>query len=186
MTSAHIEISNSVIEGVTGGTASAGIGGSRVMSSTNGDQAITILISDSVINAKGGEYASGIGSGYDTYCSTNPPSPCHIEITGESNITAKGGKCGAGIGTGFHCAGLSGFIAETVTLNANCGDVNFYKDTYTTAQNIGYGVTDPKREMSLEEVTFTVAGTVIENPVELLSDDNGSSAPGLDDNIQEV
>ena len=175
-TSAHIEISNSVVENVTGGTASAGIGGSRVMGSTEGEQAITIIISDSTINANGGEYASGIGSGYDTYCSTNPPSPCHIEILGESNITAKGGKYGAGIGTGFHCAGLTGFITDTVTVNASCGDENFYKDTYTTAQNIGYGVTDPEREMSLEEVTFTIAGEAIENPVDLIATDEGEVA----------
>lgn len=167
-TAVEIKINNCILENITGGNASAGIGGSRASSDAEGKQYINILINDSVISARGGEYGAGIGSGYDTYCSINPSSPCHIEISGNSNITAKGGKYGAGIGTGYHCAGLSGFIAEGVTVDASCGDENFYKDTYTTAQNIGYGVTDPTREMSLEVVTFTVGKEVIGNPVELI------------------
>ena len=64
---------------------------------------------------------------------------------------------------------MTGFIEESVVISATCGDENFYKEAYTTAQNIGYGVCDPSRDMSNETITFTVAGQVIENPVDLIA-----------------
>lgn len=163
----EIEISNCNLNNIVGGNSSAGIGGSRVREDKPFEQVISIKITDSTINAQGGEHGSGIGNGYDTNCSSTP-SLCNIEISGNSNITAKGGKYGAGIGTGFHTGNLTGFIAEGVVVNASRGDIDFYKDTYTKAQDIGYGIVDPARDFLNEEVTFTINGELIENPTELI------------------
>lgn len=164
----EIEITDCTLISIIGGNSSAGIGGSRVREDNPFEQVISIKIVDSIVDSMGGTYGSGIGNGYDTNCSSTP-SLCHIEISGNSEITAKGGKYGAGIGTGFHTGNLTGFIAEGVVVTAQRGDVDFYKDAYTTAQDIGYGVVDPSRDFLNEEVTFTVAGEVIQNPVELIS-----------------
>ena len=61
-----ITITDSVLSGVQGGSYSAGIGGS---SQQRGDtkQTVTIHIDCSSITATGGKYGPGIGSGYDAY-----------------------------------------------------------------------------------------------------------------------
>lgn len=167
--SADIEISNSTLKAIQGGNASAGIGGSRV--SDDSDQTIDIKIVNSNVTATGGEYGAGIGSGYNTHTNVGLISENNIEISGNSVINAKGGRYAAGIGTGYHVGRLTGFIADGVTVNANPGDITFYKDTYTTAQAIGYGIVDPAREASelvTGEPTFTVAGNVIANPVKAI------------------
>ena len=162
--SATVNIKDSTLKEVIGGNASAAIGGSRVRDNDAHRQIIDIKIIDSKVeNALGGEHGAGIGNGYDTRCSSDP-SKCNIEITGNSDITAKGGKYGAGIGTGFHTGNLTGFIDASVKLNASRGDIDFYKDSYTTAQDIGYAVVDPARDVSQETVTFKVAGELIEQP----------------------
>ena len=162
--SAVINIENSTILEANGGNASAGIGGSRYNSDSKYNLKINIV--KSTVTATGGQAGAGIGSGYDTHCNQQDYTATNeINIDATSVVTAKGGKYAAGIGTGFHSAYLSGAIAQGATINAVSGE-NVYKNTYTTAQNIGYGVVDPAREFSGNNanVTFTVAGQVIEHP----------------------
>lgn len=145
-----------------GGNASAGIGGSRVPGGENDDQTIVIDIANSTITSTGGEFGAGIGSGYNTHTASGKISKNDIQII-NSEITANGGRYAAGIGTGYHSAALTGSIDAASTINATAGE-DYYKDAYTKAQAIGYGVVDPAREYSNVEVTFTVAGKVIEEP----------------------
>ena len=140
-TGVTINITDSNIKNVEGGNASAGIGGSRVSSGAT-ESGTTINITNSTITAKGGAYGAGIGSGYDTHCQAVQPM-CTINIT-DSTINAEGGQYAAGIGTGYHNAALNGEIKNS-TVNAVSGK-KFYKDTYTQAQDIGFGVVDPARE----------------------------------------
>ena len=160
--SADITIKGSTLTEVLGGNSSAGIGGSRVQN--GGSQSINILIEDSEITVTGGEYGAGIGSGYNTYCNNTYIVKNHIEIKGKSLIKAVGGKYAAGIGTGHHVGILTGSIESTVTTTGTDSGTAFYKDTYTTAQAIGYGVVDPTREFANPSVTFMVAGKVIDIP----------------------
>ena len=160
--STDIEIINSTIVEANGGNASAGIGGSRY----NGDAKynLSIKIQNSNVTATGGEYGAGIGSGYDTHCNGhNYTATNYIEIDATSTIDAKGGKYAAGIGTGYHSAYLSGSIATGANVTAQSGE-KVYKDTYKSAQDIGYGVVDPAREFSGANATktFTVNGAVID------------------------
>lgn len=144
-----------------GGNASAGIGGSRYASKPKYD--LKIMINNSTINATGGQFGAGIGAGYDTYCAANETNAVNdIQIV-KSVVTAQGGRYAAGIGTGYHSAALTGSIDAESTINAKAGE-DYYKDTYTKAQAIGYGVVDPAREYKDAKVTFTVAGKVIEAP----------------------
>ena len=162
--SAEINIENSTIVEANGGNASAGIGGSRYNSDSKYNLEINIVNSN--VTATGGQYGAGIGSGYDTHCDQqNYTATNKINIDATSVVDATGGKYAAGIGTGFHSAYLSGAIEAGATITATSGE-KVYKDTYTTAQNIGYGVVDPAREFSGNNanVTFTVAGQVIEHP----------------------
>lgn len=164
-TGVTINITNSTIKNVEGGNASAGIGGSRVSQYPTRSQDINITINNSTINAKGGQFGAGIGSGYDTHCTTfseNSPITT-INITGNSVITAKGGKYAAGIGTGFHTAGLDGKIDNTVTVNAEPGEVS-YKDTYTKAMAVGYGVVDPAREAKDNTTSINYNGVEVGIP----------------------
>ena len=144
-----ITITNSTIKNVEGGVSAAAIGGSRISNSDGNNtwQTTTITIVDSeILNAQGGYYAAGIGSGYDTYCHAPEFAPlCTIYIKGDSVINATGGKYAAGIGTGHHAIGLAGEIEQSVTVTAASGE-KFYKDTYTQAQDVGFGVIDPTRE----------------------------------------
>ena len=136
-----VNIIDSTIAYVEGGVSAAAIGGSRVSEGAT-ESGTTINISDSTITAKGGAYGAGIGSGYDTHCQAKQPM-CTINIDG-STVNATGGKYAAGIGTGYHNAALTGEIKNS-TVNAVSGE-KVYKTEYTSAMDIGFGVTDPKRE----------------------------------------
>lgn len=141
-TGVTINITDSTIVNAFGGNASAGIGGSRVSEGATENEKITINITNSTVTAKGGAYGAGIGSGYDTHCQDSQPL-CTINIEG-STINATGGKYAAGVGTGYHNAALAGEIKNS-TVTAASGE-KWYKDTYTSAMDIGFGVTDPTRE----------------------------------------
>lgn len=162
--SATIRISGSTLKNIVGGNASAAIGGSRFAS--NATYTLHIKIVDSEINATGGEYGSGIGSGYDTYCKNRPVDNIKINISGNSVIEAKGGTNGAGIGTGYHSNALTGSIAASVNVTGvQAGFPQNIKAGYTINQAIGYGVLDPTREGNGLDRTFTIAGKVIDAPV---------------------
>ena len=182
----EVVITNSTLGDVFGGNASAAIGGSRYSGdiSAENKQTVKIKIENSTIkNAVGGQFGAGIGAGYDTHCAANDTNAVnHIEII-NSNITAQGGKYAAGIGTGFHSAALTGSIDAESVINATCGE-DFYKDTYTTAQNIGYGIVDPAREYKDQVVTFTVAGNVISRPSLPVVGENGTIVEGLGKDIE--
>lgn len=162
--SATIRISGSTLKNIVGGNASAAIGGSRFAS--NATYTLHIKIVDSEITATGGEYGSGIGSGYDTYCKNRPVDNIKINISGNSVIEAKGGTNGAGIGTGYHSNALTGSIAGSVNVSGvqagETAKIDPGKHTY--AQAIGYGVLDPTREGKDLDPTFTVGGMVIAAP----------------------
>ncbi len=159
-TAISVNISDSQLYDIIGGNNSAAIGGSRVRGSNPESQTIDINIHNSTVVAKGGDFGAGIGSGYDTHCAH--PSPITtINITGNSDITAVGGKYGAGIGTGYHVGGLSGMIENSVSVNASVTD-SFYKNSYSTAQPVGFGVVDPAREgQTAMNCTFDYKGTTI-------------------------
>ncbi|MBQ5843933.1 MAG: hypothetical protein IIW52_03650, partial [Alistipes sp.] len=181
--STTINIENSTIVEANGGNASAGIGGSRYAQDSKYN--LEINIRNSTVTANGGQHGAGIGSGYDTHCNQEDYTATNqINIDATSTVNAKGGKYAAGIGTGFHSAYLTGAIETGATVNAVSGE-DFYKDAYTTAQNIGYGVVDPAREFSKDNynVTFTVNGTVIDNPLPPVVDINGTLYPSFKDAI---
>lgn len=162
-TGVSINIDECTISYAQGGNASAAIGGSRVASDATRVDDIVININNSTIKAVGGEFAAGIGSGYDTHCtaySANTPITT-INITGTSVITAQGGKYGAGIGTGYHTAGLAGNIESTVVINATAGES---REKYTIAQAVGFGVVDTTREGKDNPSSITYNGTVIVIP----------------------
>ena len=164
--STDIEILNSTIVEANGGNASAGIGGSRYSDDITADnkQVSKVYIENSTVTATGGQAGAGIGSGYDTHCAANESNAVNdIQIV-NSTVTATGGKYAAGIGTGYHAAALTGSIDDASAITATSGE-KFYKEEYSQAQNIGYGVVDPDREYAGAVVTFTVAGKVIEAPI---------------------
>ncbi len=161
--SATISISGSTLKNIVGGNASAAIGGSRFAS--DGTYKLYINIDDSEINATGGEYGSGIGSGYDTHCIKRPAENVKIYISGNSRIVAKGGDNGAGIGTGYHSNSLTGSIAASVVVTGvQAGFLEKIKAGYTFNQAIGYGVLDPTREGKDLVPNFTVGGMEIAAP----------------------
>ena len=157
-----VNITDSTIKNVEGGNASAGIGGSRVSSDAT-ELGTTINITNSIITATGGQAGAGIGSGYDTHCMAGAERQplCTINIT-DSTINAKGGKYAAGVGTGYHNAALSGEIKNS-TVTAKSGE-KFYKDAYTCAQDIGFGVVDPAREGQQTDSKIIYNGTKIGIP----------------------
>lgn len=140
-----INITDSTIKSVIGGNASAAIGGSRVGSNPTVKDNININIQNSDITAQGGQYAAGIGSGYDTYCHSLAEAPVTtITIDAASKITAVGGKLGAGIGTGHNAIGLQlniadGFNATNVTAGDST-DSCCLGAPCSVANNIGLGV----------------------------------------------
>ena len=162
-TATSVSIIDSTIGNAYGGTGSAGIGGSREMNGNDGTQTVTIYISNSDVTATGGDYGAGIGAGYDTYCQTNQ-GKCTITIVSHSKITAQGGKYAAGIGTGYHTANLAGSIDSTVDItNVHCGQ---QKNSYTEAQDIGYGV--------IQKVYWTEnSGNVNREAVQIFNDGIG-------------
>ena len=162
--SAKISITGSTLKNIVGGNASAAIGGSRFASDAT--YTLDINIVDSQINATGGVFGSGIGSGYDTYCKNRPVDNIKINISGNSVIVAKGGDNGAGIGTGYHSNSLKGSIAASVDVTGvKAGFLEKKKAGYTVNQDIGYGVLDPTREGKDLVRTFTVDGNYITAPV---------------------
>lgn len=164
-TAVDITIQNCNFEEVIGGTASAGIGGSRVYKNVSKDQYVKIFIDNSKINVTGGQYGAGIGTGYDTYCQTNY-GVCYIEIIGEDTvINAQGGINAAGIGTGHHGAGLAGYILPECEITAKAGDIFVYEAIYTEPQDIGYGMCNPEREFANVAIVFDNQGNAIETPV---------------------
>ena len=136
-----VTIEDSTIVYAEGGVSAAAIGGSRVSGDAS-ETGTSITIENSTVTAKGGAYGAGIGSGYDTHCGSKQPM-CTINIS-DSTINATGGKYAAGIGTGYHNAALNGEIKDS-TVTAASGE-KLYKDTYTLAMDIGFGVVDPARE----------------------------------------
>ncbi len=156
-TGTTINVVNSTIENVYGGNASAAIGGSRVSSDANEAETIINITSSVVMNAVGGQFGAGIGSGYDTHCASNQPL-CTINIT-DSTVTAKGGKYAAGVGTGFHNGALAGDVVNS-TINATSGE-KVYKDSYTAAMDIGFGVIDLAREGQQTDSYLNYNGTKI-------------------------
>lgn len=161
--SATISISGSTLKNIVGGNASAAIGGSRFASDAT--YTLDIKIVDSQINATGGVFGSGIGSGYDTNCKKRPVYNIKINISGNSVIVAKGGDNGAGIGTGYHSNSLTGSIAASVDVTGvKAGFLEKRKAGYTFNQAIGYGVLDPTREGQDLVRTFKVGVMVIAAP----------------------
>ncbi|MBR2615876.1 MAG: right-handed parallel beta-helix repeat-containing protein [Clostridia bacterium] len=136
-----ISIVDSKIEKAEGGVTAAAIGSSRVSGDAS-ENGTTISIQNSVVKAIGGVYGAGIGSGYDTHCLKKQPL-CTIQIA-DSDIDAVGGKYAAGVGTGYHNAALAGEIKNS-TVKAVSGE-KFYKNSYTAAMDVGFGVVDPTRE----------------------------------------
>lgn len=162
--STDIEIINSTVLEANGGNASAGIGGSRYAEESKYN--LSIKIKNSNVTATGGQRGAGIGSGYDVHCNgNNYTATNNIEIDANSTIVANGGEYAAGIGTGFHSAYLSGSIASGANITATSGNKT-YKDKYSSAQDIGYGVVDPAREFSGNNanITFKVNGNLIASP----------------------
>ena len=155
-TGVTVNIKDSEIAYVEGGVSAAGIGGSRISGDAS-ESGVIINIDNSTINAKGGAYGAGIGSGYDTHCLSSQPM-CTLNIT-DSTITAQGGQYAAGVGTGYHHAALSGEIKNT-TVNAASGE-KFYKDAYTLAMDVGFGVVDPAREGQQTSSKLIYNGTTI-------------------------
>lgn len=161
--SATISITGSTLKNIVGGNASAAIGGSRFASDAT--YTLDIKIVDSQINATGGVFGSGIGSGYDTYCTNRPVDNIKINISGNSVIDAKGGDNGAGIGTGYHSNSLTGSIAASVDFtDVQAGFLQKKKAGYTINQDIGYGVLNPGSEGKDLVPTFTVRGMEIAAP----------------------
>ena len=140
-TGVTVNIIDSTVAYVEGGVSAAGIGSSRVSNGAT-ESATVINITNSTVTAKGGAYGAGIGSGYDTHCQATQPM-CTVNIV-DSTVNAEGGRYAAGVGTGYHNAALSGEIKNS-TVNAKSGE-EFYKDAYTSAMDIGFGVVDPARE----------------------------------------
>ncbi len=167
-TAVDISIQNCNFEEVIGGTASAGIGGSRVYKGVGKDQYVKIFIDNSKINVKGGQYGAGIGTGYDCYCQTDY-AVCYIEIIGdETVINAQGGINAAGIGTGHHSAGLAGYILSECEITAKAGEMFIYETTYTEPQDIGYGMCNPDNELAGVAYVFDIQGEVVEEPVKII------------------
>ena len=169
--STEIVITNSSLQNIIGGNGSAGIGGSHP-ERVNAATVISIIIENSDVNATGGHYGAGIGSGYDRKCGSEGWMDLTIIITSYSDITATGGKYAADIGTGYHAGILKGRIDNTVTFHVSEGTDVKDGATYShNAQGVGYGVVDYSREAASlmdgsEMVTpsFTVNGTPIINP----------------------
>ena len=160
--STDITIKNSILGDIFGGNASAAIGGSRYSSNATKHNININIEGSTITNAVGGQFAAGIGAGYDTHCSANDSNAVNNIVITNSNITVKGGQYGAGIGTGYHSAALTGSIDAASTINATDGGS---RDKYTAAMPVGYGVVDPAREFNGVAVTFTVAGETIAHPL---------------------
>ena len=184
-TAVDISIVDCNFDQITGGTASAGIGGSRVYKNVSKDQYVKIFIDNSKINVTGGQYGAGIGSGYDCYCQTNY-GVCYIEIIGEDTvINAQGGINAAGIGTGHHSAGLAGYILPECEVNAKAGEMFIYEATYTQPQDIGYGMCNPTNEFANVALVFDIQGECVEAPIILPIVEDETDEPVTEEEIIE-
>ena len=167
-TAVDISIQNCKLDNISGGTASAGIGGSRVYKGVGKNQYVKIFIDNSEINVLGGQYGAGIGTGYDCYCQTDY-AVCYIEIIGENTkINAQGGINASGIGTGHHGAGLAGYILPECDITAKAGEIYVYEAIYTEPQDIGYGMCNPERELMNVAIVFDNQGVVVEEPITII------------------
>ncbi len=167
----NIVIKDSTILKAVGGASGAGIGGGRANNDNTID--ITVKIDNSTVSAQGGLFAAGIGTGYSSDLTRY--TGVDIQITGNSKIAAVGGVNGAGIGTGYHVGRLTGSIDGSVDLVGTKAGQTVQLDlawgfTNTVAQDIGYGSVHMDRgewnnaDGTQEQVTFTVAGVVIDEP----------------------
>lgn len=107
-----------------GGTSGAGIGGNM-----DGNYS-SIVIMGGIIEAKGGDYAAGIGSGH---CVNEEPTRGDITISG-GEVTATGGEKAAGIGTGF---------GESSTNRASCGSIKIEKGVVSVTATMGASASVP-------------------------------------------
>jgi hypothetical protein len=141
-----IHIKNCDFHNITGGNASAAIGGSRAQNDPNSD--INIIIEDSTLdNIVGGTFGAAIGSGYNNETTAYGLTPeCNIEIKGNtelSNIT--GGINAPAIGAGYHQSKLTGYITDDVKMTnvkagESFGDFDYYTlDTEVKSSNFKKG-----------------------------------------------
>lgn len=108
---AVIVIDESLVESVDGGSKAAGIG-ARYWEDTD------ITISNSTVNAQGGNASAGIGgSRYSSGISASEKQVVRIRIE-NSTIEAYGGQFGAGIGSGYdtHCAANESNAVNDITI----------------------------------------------------------------------
>ena len=124
----------------------AGIGGREKYygSSTNGENG-DITINGGVINAEGGSYGAGIGSGYFIKPNTSEGIG-KITING-GTVTATGGNRAAGIGGGYSC-----FCPD---IEINGGTVNATGGT--EGAGIGSAIGDPCRKFA-DGAVITIKG----------------------------
>ena len=140
----------------TGDRGGAGIGGYNDQDGGN------IVIAGGIINAQGGWFAAGIGSGYaDKRDNTSGA----ITISG-GTVTATGGYYAAGIGTGYACKETN-----------QCGNITISGGTVTAkggnnAAGIGTGYADG----STNNEGYAICGKItIENTVTLVKATKGSN-----------
>lgn len=144
-TGIDVVIKNSNVTAV-GGNSSAAIGGSRVINMTYADsvaanEAVNVTVTKSTVNAKGGQYAAGIGAGYDTYCSPATIAPTTtVNIDAGSNVNAKGGLLGAGIGGGHNVINVTCDVkCDLANVKAGDGVDSCCFSTCTAPQAVGLG-----------------------------------------------
>lgn len=127
----------------TGSYYGAGIGGGENGSGKN------ITINGGTVNAKGGSQGAGIGGG-DSGSSEN------ITITG-GTVTAKGGEFGAGIGGGESGSGSNVTVSGAAQVTATAGKSN---GSYGAGATIGNGgsMTDEGDPADGEEIQADISG----------------------------
>ena len=130
---ATITIGESTTNNVKGGYRSSGI---------FVPQGKTLTLQGSgTLNANGGEYAAGIGSGYDSSCG-------NITISG-GTVTATGGNYGAGIGSGSNYSSCGDITINGGTVNTTGGD---------GAAGIGSGFPSTCGSITISGGTVTATG----------------------------
>ena len=127
----------------TGSYYGAGIGGGENGSGKN------ITINGGTVNAKGGSQGAGIGGGSDG-------SGENITITG-GTVTAKGGEFGAGIGGGESGSGSNVTVSGAAQVTATAGKSN---GSYGAGATIGNGgsMTDEGDPADGEEIQADIRG----------------------------
>lgn len=125
------------------GQGGAGIGGGYDLSNHTSINCGNIVIQSGTINAKGVDFAAGIGSGALSSCGT-------ITIQG-GNVTAKGGGAGAGIGSGF---GENGSRSSCGVISITGGNVN----ATGGVQGVGIGSGDLCGDINISGGNVMAAG----------------------------